>query len=195
MLNKNRRTDIERWFKNNGIPENKWDHLIKMLNSHKLTTTDGVEMKDLLGKYDKIKKLTEKLQREIDLLSDQSLKELDTLLEDNLLHEQSRLKKNDPVNRLTPRHLGDIDISLYLSSLILTCENIPKVKKKVRDEKVYSTLLWFCHSLDRQFNFGIDKNKAALFIAAFTGKDEDSVKRQLDRLLKNHKWNFFTETI
>lgn len=199
MLSREQCKNIELWFKENGIPKDQWEYLIQTLNSHQLTLEDGDTVERLLSRYDEIKKLTEKLQREIDLLSDQSLKELDVLLEDNLLREQIRLKKNDPVNRLTPRHLGGIDISLYLSSLLLTCMNIPKVKKKVKNQKVYETLSWFCYSLEDQYHFGINQTKVILFIKAVmetdeTPVDEDAIKQQLYRLSRRHNWDHSKRT-
>lgn len=194
MFNNDRKREITNWFDENGIPKEKWEYILKMLKSHKITDEEGEKLKDILKRYDRLKELTSKMQHDLNLLPDTAITELNILQEDTLLREQFRHYHADPIGKLIPRHLGDIDILLYFSSLQDTLEHIADVKKLNSSEKIYHTLLWFCHSLDEEYEFGINKTKAAEFISACTGGYHESVRKQIDRLMKKHNWNFFKRT-
>lgn len=180
MLDEHKKNELKKWLKNNGVPESLHESLIEVIGTHKLLKEHNIERKELLSKLGDIKKTTEKLNDLINRLPKSSSHELENVVEDHLIRQQ--WDNYVQGEKLEPRHLGDISISMYLSSLQSACEALDKVKPDIKDEHIYPTLIWLCESISSDHQIELNHTKIIDFICAYTSKDNETVKKQYGRL-------------
>lgn len=184
MLNSDRKAELIHWFNSNGVPQCKQDYLISAIESHCLIKKDRRDEIDCLTNVEQLASNISVLVQNLPV----SLRyELDTSVEDIILREQWDEYRTSPKDRLEPRHLGDIDLKMYLSSIVTACKGIKKNKPAIDDPHTYRILIWLCNSIAHDFHIRLNDTKIINFICAYTGKDFEAVKKQHSRLKKKGK--------